>query len=263
MKQKKMKKFSALSIFIVLSLMASFLFAAVARSADKTGSAAEGKVLDKNGRPLSGVTVVAELPIGEYRDGYTKIKGVTGVDGDFKLKELYPGTYYRIFFEGGQCNDPRERIRSLPTGETLKLNKDYVLLFSPFKVSPSGVIKDPRTGLEWAPVSMFAANYCVAETYATHLRLDGGGWRLPTIDELEGLYETGRRGCGLDWAFRNRFPNAWATDPEGSSERKIFDFLHGTTYAMPVGERVAPCDNCRVLPVRSPIRQSYASGPVQ
>jgi hypothetical protein len=254
MKQKRMKKFSALSIFIALSLMGSFLFAAAALSAGMTGSAVEGKVLDKNGRPLSGVTVVAELPNGEYRDGYEEIKAVAGDDGDFRLNGLYPGTYYRLFFEGGQCNDPIERIRSLPPGEIMKLNKDYVLLFSPFKVSPSGVIKDPRTGLEWAPVSMFEANYRVAETYATHLRLDGGGWRLPTIDELEGLYETGRSGCGLDWAFGNRYPNAWATDHEGSSERKIFDFLHGTTYAQPVGDGVAPCNNCRVLPVRCPIR---------
>jgi hypothetical protein len=251
MKQKRMKKFLALSIFIVLSLMGSFLFAAASWSAGRTGSAVEGKVLDCNGSPLSGVTVVAELPVDEYVEGYEEIKAVAGVDGDFKLTGLYPGTYYRIFFEGGQCNDPRERIRSLPVGETLKLRKDYVLLYSPFKVLPNGVIRDPRTGLEWAPVSVFEANYCVAETYATNLRLDGGGWRLPTIDELEGLYETGRRGCGLDWAFGNRFPNAWATDRDGSSERKIFDFLHGTTFAQPAEDGVSPCNNCRVLPVRS------------
>ena len=229
-----------------------FLSSAAAYSRDRKGSAAEGKVVSKDGSPLSGVTAVAILPSGEYREGYEEIKAVADATGRFKLKGLYPGTYYRIFFQGGQCNDPRDRVRTLPPGETLSLGKDYTLLFSPFKVLSNGVIKDPRTGLEWAPVPMPTVNYAMASAYARSLSLAGGGWRLPTIDELEGLYETGQSGCGLDWAFGNRYPNAWAANIKNMPDLQVFDFLRGMVDTRP-GEEVAPCDNCRVLPVRSPL----------
>ena len=244
-----MKKVSAL---FILCFAMMFLFSAAAYPRDKKGSAAEGKVVGKDGSPLPGVTVVAVLPSGEYRAGYEQIKAVADATGSFTLKGLYPGTYYRIFFEGGQCNDPRDRIRSLPPAETLSLKKDYTLFFSPFKVLSNGVIKDPRTGLEWAPVPMPTVNYDMAAAYAQSLSLAGGGWRLPTSDELEGLYKTGQNGCGLDWAFGNRYPNAWAADIKNRSERRVFDFLRGEVYTWP-GDEIAPCDNCRVLPVRSPV----------
>jgi len=244
-----MKKVSAL---LILCFALMFLSSAAAYSRDRKGSAAEGKVVSKDGSPLSGVTAVAILPSGEYREGYEEIKAVADATGRFKLKGLYPGTYYRIFFQGGQCNDPRDRIRTLPPGETLSLGKDYTLLFSPFKVLSNGVIKDPRTGLEWAPVPMPTVNYAMASAYARSLSLAGGGWRLPTIDELEGLYETGQSGCGLDWAFGNRYPNAWAANIKNMPDLQVFDFLRGMVDTRP-GEEVAPCDNCRVLPVRSPL----------
>ncbi len=241
-----------ISVLLILCCLLMFLSFAVAYSRDRKGSAAEGRVVGKDGSPLPGVTAVAILPSGEYKDGYEEIKAVADATGKFKLKGLYPGTYYRIFFRSGQCNDPRERIRNLPPGETLSLGNEYTLLFSPFKVLSNGVIEDPRTGLEWAPVPMPTVNYEMALAYARSLGLAGGGWRLPTIDELEGLYETGQGGCGLDSAFGDRYPNAWAANVKHQPDLQVFDFLQGRVDTRP-GDDVAPCDNCRVLPVRSPM----------
>lgn len=133
----------------------------------------------------------------------------------------------------------------------MKLTKEYVLVFSPFKVSSEGVIKDLRTGLEWAPVPMMALNYDHAAAYAKSLELSGGGWRLPTVDELKDLYESGQSGCGLDWAFGNRYPKAWASDPISSSRRWIVEFLRGEAVNEAWEPQFDSCDDCRVLSVRS------------
>ncbi len=244
-----MKKVSAL---LFCCLVVTCLFSATAYPLDSMSSAAEGRVVGKDGIPLPGVKVVAVLSYGDRREGYEKIRAVADAAGSFRLEGLYPGVYYRIFFEGGQCNDPRDRIRSLPSGETLSLNKEFTLLFSPFKVLSNGVIKDPRSGLEWAPVPMPAVSYDMAATYVQSLSLGGGGWRLPTVDELEDLYKTAQTGCGLDQAFGNRFPNAWIAGSENRHERQMFDFLSGRVYTPPEGD-ITTCDACRVLPVRSPL----------
>ena len=247
-KQGNMKKISMLSI---LSLLLCFLFAGTAYSENQKGSAVEGKVVDRYGRPLAGVKVVATLPGGEYQEGHDWFEVKTKPDGTFLIEGLYPGTYYRIVCDGGQCNDLRERIRSLPYGETLKLEKDFVLIFSPFKVSSEGVIKDLWTGLEWAPVPLTTVNYDGAIRYSKSLGLAGGGWRLPTVDELNELYESGRRGCGLDLAFENYYPKVWASDPKSPSKKWVVRFSSYKVYTELWDRESDSCDDCRVLPVRS------------
>jgi len=236
---------------IVMILMMSFLFVYSAYSADNKGSAVLGKVVDRDGSPLEGVKVVAVLQSGTRKEGYNRLEVETKSDGIFVLKGLYPGTYYRIVCKGGQCNDQGERIRSLPSGETLKLEQEYVLILSPFKVSSEGVIRDLWTGLEWAPVPMMTLSYDHAVAYAESLSLAGGGWRLPTVDELKKLYESGQRGCGLDQAFRNRYPKAWSSDPKSPSKRWLVRFSRYEGYTELWDRQSDPCDDCRVLAVRS------------
>jgi hypothetical protein len=134
---------------LVLIITMAFLFAGIAYPEDKKGSAVEGRVVSREGKPLSGVRVVAMLPNGQYREGYDWLETKTKKDGKFVIEGLYPGMYYKIVFDGGQCNDLRDRFRSLPFGETMKLKKDYVLILSTFNVSEDGVIRDSLTGLEW------------------------------------------------------------------------------------------------------------------
>ncbi|SPQ00547.1 hypothetical protein NBG4_270010 [Candidatus Sulfobium mesophilum] len=240
-------------IMPVLVLVSSLLLAGAAYPAGNKGSAVEGRVVDRDGRPLAGVKVVAMLPAGQYIEDYDLFEVKTKANGKFLLQGLYPGTYYRILFDGGQCNDQRERIRSLPSGETLKLERDYVLIFSTFKVSPDGVIKDLQTGLEWAPIPMFTVTtYDIAASYAKSLSLAGGGWRLPTVEELKDLYDSANDGCGLDWAFENRYPKAWSSDPKSPTKRWLVKFSRDKVYTELWDQRFPdPCDDCGVLPVRS------------
>ncbi len=235
-------------------ILICFFSAGIVYPEDKKGSAVKGKVVDRNGEPLAGVKVIALLPGPEFRKGYESFEVKTKLDGTFVLEGLYPGTYYRIVCDGGQCNDQKERIRSLPSGEVLKLKDNFTLAFSPFSVSSEGVIKDMRTGLEWAPVPLMTVQYDAAVTYAKSLSLSGEGWRLPTPDELKDLYESGQRGCGLDRAFEIRYPKVWASDPNNPSKRWLVRFSRYEASTELWDQQSARCDDCRVLPVRSPKR---------
>jgi hypothetical protein len=239
-----------IALSLVFIVVISFVLVADSSATDVRGSAVKGNVVGKDGRPLSGIKVLAMLQSGEYKEGYDWLEAKTDSNGTFTIKGLYPGTYYRIAFDGEHCNDQRARIRSLPGGETLSLDKDYILFFSPFKVSSDGVIKDPRTGLEWAPVPLMTVTYDRAVTYVKSLRLAGGGWRLPTVNELKDLHESGQSGCGLDRAFGNIYPKAWSSDPKSPSKQWIVEFSRDKACAQLWDQRSVACDDCRVMPVR-------------
>ncbi len=54
------------------------------------------------------------------------------------------------------------------------------------------VIVDNATGLEWQDNETGQKTWDAAATYCTDLPLNGGGWRLPSIEELETLVDDGR-----------------------------------------------------------------------
>ena len=51
---------------------------------------------------------------------------------------------------------------------------------------------DPQTGLEWQCESAGPMDWQAAQCYARALTLNGGGWRLPTLRELETLLDRTR-----------------------------------------------------------------------
>jgi hypothetical protein len=68
-----------------------------------------------------------------------------------------------------------------------------------FRDNGNGTVTNTTTGLEWqlgsSPQKLFYHNPGFgypAEEYCENLALDGGGWRLPTLDELMSLVDTSR-----------------------------------------------------------------------
>ena len=55
----------------------------------------------------------------------------------------------------------------------------------------NGIVKDTKSGLEWKAGPDKDTNWNEARSWVQSLDLDGGGWRLPTLGELEGLYKNG------------------------------------------------------------------------
>jgi len=75
--------------------------------------------------------------------------------------------------------------------------------------SAAGVVTDHVTNLEWQDDysdnggSIKSANWQGAIDYCNGLALDGGGWRLPSIEEVETIVDDGRYYSAIDTTFSN------------------------------------------------------------
>jgi hypothetical protein len=94
-------------------------------------------------------------------------------------------------------------------------------------------------GLEWRVGPDRDLRWDEARSWADSL---GKGWRLPSIEELEGLYEAGVSveawgpfQCGGEWVWAD-FPGAWS-------------FLHGDGVGYPTG--MEPSTDHRTFAVRT------------
>ena len=149
---------------------------------------------------------------------------------------------------------------------TLLIHKNImvacVLIFLSFSVMPTmasdrfvdsgdGTVTDTITGLMWAasdngiPISwQNGLKYC--QNYS------GGGhtdWRMPTLAELESLYDPGaknKRGYHVTKLIETSAQSLWASDTRGF-EAARFNFTYGTVYWL----RKTYSGPTRVLPVRT------------
>jgi Protein of unknown function (DUF1566) len=134
---------------------------------------------------------------------------------------------------------------------------------------------DPSTGLMWAGKDNFGrdVNWVQALKYCLDLRLGGyADWRLPTIRELEGIYDKSANALGLA-GKRNEKPQtfhvkgdlfltgySWSaghfTDAGGrlTGWAVLFDFINGRRFEDEVGFRTFK----RALCVRGDVQRSLA-----
>ncbi|OQX09914.1 MAG: hypothetical protein BWK76_21550 [Desulfobulbaceae bacterium A2] len=72
-----------------------------------------------------------------------------------------------------------------------------------FTVSSEGVIKDSQTMLEWVVMpGENITSYNKAEAWLKECKIAGGGWRMPTEEELKSLYKKGLGKFNLDPVFK-------------------------------------------------------------
>jgi hypothetical protein len=123
----------------------------------------------------------------------------------------------------------------------------------------NGTVLDTKSNLIWAAKDRADINWYDAKTYCENYR--GGGftdWRMPTLDELAGLYDAGKTyksecralfgslDIHLTELIRLTCSRAWASETHGSWAA-AFDFRNSDRiWLRPEYE-----DNCRALPVRS------------
>jgi hypothetical protein len=110
-----------------------------------------------------------------------------------------------------------------------------------------GVIHDAKFGLQWAPAPNRPMNHYQAEEYARNLRLAGGGWRLPTVLELNSLYDKSTPG-GADPMFNVSDYLVWTSYLDGASSAGFIFFNNGSDG---LAARDTLLDYIRVLAVRS------------
>ena len=98
----------------------------------------------------------------------------------------------------------------------------------------NGIVKDTNTGLEWKAGPDRNTDWNEARTWVKSLNLDGGGgWRMPTMDELEGLYNKGMGPHNITpllKATSNKYLWVWSGETRGSSDARVFVFYRGNRY---------------------------------
>lgn len=110
-----------------------------------------------------------------------------------------------------------------------------------FERSSMGVITDHQTGLQWLEGPDVPTSWNMANEWVNTL---GQGWRLPTTQELSGLYlkDSKRRGkyndpLGLDEVFVRESGYSFWSVKRSSNSAWMYDFSRGYYHWTEVGVR--------------------------
>ena len=94
----------------------------------------------------------------------------------------------------------------------------------------NGIVKDTKTGLEWKAGPDKSTNWDQARSWVQNLNLDGGGWRMPTMDELEALYKKGAGDRNMTPLLKISGWAVWSGETKGSSNARYFHFRDGSRH---------------------------------
>jgi DNA-binding helix-hairpin-helix protein with protein kinase domain len=105
-----------------------------------------------------------------------------------------------------------------------------------YRKSSAGVILDTRTNLEWYVGPDEDTKWYQTKKWVANLHVDGGGWRLPSVGELRGLYQQGKGLCNIDPMFVVSGWLVWFYEDEVYSSVRCFDFGTGDVVLSVRGE---------------------------
>jgi Protein of unknown function (DUF1566) len=105
-----------------------------------------------------------------------------------------------------------------------------------FTRAANGVITDHLTGLDWYVRPNADNNWHEAKAWVDGLTVAGGGWRLPTVPELKGIYQKGASRVNMDPLFEPK--SAWVWSGQMDDARTYYGFAfysglvnsHGLNY---------------------------------
>ena len=115
---------------------------------------------------------------------------------------------------------PTYTRRPSPTSNVINRDSIYVAY-------ANGIVKDTNTGLEWKAGPDRNTDWNDARSWVQSLNLDGGGWRMPTMDELAGLYKKGKGGRNMTPLLETSGWDVWSGETKGSSDARYFTFAIG------------------------------------
>ena len=105
-----------------------------------------------------------------------------------------------------------------------------------FHFSENGIIRDTELGLEWVPGPDKDMDWKEAQSWVSSLALDGGGWRLPTIEELKGIHKRGEFGHFHPPFFQETGWRLWSGDEWPPLNAWCFSYTYGRKYSRHVND---------------------------
>ncbi len=243
-------------------LLVLLMVCAMSSSCGRKSSSVEGKLVDWNNEPVAGVKITASQiqPIKNHE----QVETVTGADGSFTLKGLFPSSAYVLKPSSDKWVTKAEaKVDSGAQGEMVALPQPLQILIAfatrgggkvldlasgavRFEVSSDGVITDSQTKLEWVVGPDQDTSYTQATQWVDACKVAGGGWRMPTRAELQSLYQKGVGERNMDPVIKVTGWGLWA-EPKDEKTAWGFDFSVGNEdWGMREG-----AGNGRVIGVRS------------
>ncbi len=91
----------------------------------------------------------------------------------------------------------------------------------------SGIIIDKSTKLEWYMGPDYDTTFFEADRWAERLDIDGGGWKLPSKEQLKTLYQKGQGDKNLTRLLDTSGWWFWGSDKKSLNRAWNFDFKYG------------------------------------
>ena len=98
----------------------------------------------------------------------------------------------------------------------------------PFVKYANGVVHDSKTGLEWIAGPGRIMSWDEAQKWAESLEIDGSGWRMPTRQELETIYQEGKGKRNMTRLLETSAWWVWSAEQKEGLSSSLFDFSRGT-----------------------------------
>lgn len=117
---------------------------------------------------------------------------------------------------------PSKPSRTAPASRSAEIGRDGV-----YVAYSNGIVRDTNTGLEWKAGPDKDTTWNEASSWVQSLNVDGGGWRMPTVDELEGLYKKGKGSRNVTPFLKTTGWWVWSGEKKGLMFAKFFDFTYG------------------------------------
>jgi hypothetical protein len=94
-------------------------------------------------------------------------------------------------------------------------------------VYSNGIVRDTSTNLEWIAGPDRNITWTEANSWVKNLKVGGGGWRMPTLKELESLYKKGAGPRNMTPFLKIKGWWVWSGETVGAREARSFSFGHG------------------------------------
>jgi len=91
----------------------------------------------------------------------------------------------------------------------------------------NAIVYDEKTNLEWIVGPDKDISWDNAKKWAEGLSVEGGGWRLPTIEELQTLYKKGSGESNMMPLLKMTGGSVWSGETQGELKAWRFSFLEG------------------------------------
>jgi len=96
-----------------------------------------------------------------------------------------------------------------------------------FEKLTSGVVRDTQSDLEWYAGPDKSTGWDDAKIWVTGLKIDAGGWRMPTRVELKGLYQKGAGSRNMTSLLETTGWCVWSVETSGQQGAFFLDFGNG------------------------------------